>query len=141
MKKINIAVTFLLMTLVGVHPVLGGIEINHVDVNYGLNSVTVSMDYTLDGIEKLYMMFIGGDSIKDRIADMFSGENIEIKSINDTRAVVEIHNCVEFNGEKYIFHGIDLPGIINSITLRFPSGLEIGYEDARGIPQAIYPGF
>ncbi len=120
MKKIRVAMVFLLMILIGIHPAFAGIEIKHMDVDYGLNSVTIRMEYTLDGIEKLYMVFIGGDSLKDRITEMFSGENIEIKSINDTQAIVELYNCVEFNGEKYIFHGIDLPGIIDSITLRFP---------------------
>lgn len=124
--------------LMAIHPVLAGIEIKHLDVSYGVDKVTVKMEYALDGIEKLYMVLIGGDSIKDKILEIFSGEDVRIESINETQAVIEINNCVEFNGVRYVFHGIEIPGTVDTITLRFPSGLVISYSEAEGIPSATY---
>lgn len=117
----------------------GDLSIDEMVVTYGTTGITLKITYGLSGLDKFYMIFIGADSVKEKLQNLFSGfDDIEFIAINDTVAVIRLNNCISFVNSSYVFTGYNLGENVGNITLKFPNGLSIDYTDTDRIPPATF---
>ena len=90
---------------------------------------TFNIEYELDMIARVYVMFLGTGSIEPAIYDIFSDFNdIQVLSVREDNAVVKVRNVSYHDPEQggnIFFHDSHNLGItVDTFILVFPSGVE-----------------
>jgi len=108
------------------------LTITSMNVSYGYSNVTVTINYKLNGIQKIGVVLFGAEEIKDEIMKMIDGR-FRIERVGMSSAVITF-NVTDF-GDYVYFPGAKLHEDVNA-TLTFPGNLSIRVADINEIPAA-----
>ncbi len=100
------------------------LTITSVNVSYGYKNVTVTINYTLNDIQKLGVVLFGAGEIRNDILKMVRG-SFKIDRVDMNSAVLTF-NVEDFGGYVY-FPGAKLSETVN-MTLVFPGNLTIPFK-------------
>jgi len=104
---------------------------------------TFNIEYELDMIARMYVLFLGTGSIEPAIYDIFSDFNdIQVLSVREDNAVVKVRNVSYHDpeqGGKIFFHDSHNLGItVDTFILVFPSGVERTFSDVSTTPNTFF---
>ncbi len=110
------------------------LAVTSMNVHYGYSNVTVTINYELNGIQKLGVFLFGANQIKDEITKLINGTNFEIEKVDINQAVLKFNttNC----GNYVYFKGVKLNQRVN-MTLTFPNNVTLFLNNSDEIP-AVY---
>jgi hypothetical protein len=105
------------------------IHVNSITMTLEGSDATFNIEYELDMIARVYVMFLGTGSIEPAIYDIFSDFNdIQVVSVREDNAVVKVRNVSYHDPEQggnIFFHDSHNLGItVDTFILVFPSGVE-----------------
>ncbi len=105
------------------------IHVNSITMTLEGPDATFNIEYKLDMIARVYVMFLGTGSIEPAIYDIFSDFNdIQVLSVREDNAVVKVRNVSYHDPEQggdIFFHDSHNLGItVDTFILVFPSGVE-----------------
>lgn len=105
------------------------IHVNSITMTLEGPDATFNIEYELDMIARVYVMFLGTGSIEPAIYDIFSDFNdIQVLSVREDNAVVKVRNVSYHDPEQggnIFFHDSHNLGItVDTFILVFPSGVE-----------------
>ncbi|MCD4842848.1 MAG: hypothetical protein K8R08_12755 [Methanosarcinales archaeon] len=105
------------------------IHVNSITMTLEGPDATFNIEYDLDIIARVYVMFLGTGSIEPAIYDIFSDFNdIQVLSVREDNAVVKVRNVSYHDPEQggnIFFHDSHNLGItVDTFILVFPSGVE-----------------
>ncbi len=114
--------------------ILALLTITSMNVHYGYSNVTVTINYTLNDIQKLGVFLFGANQIKDEITKLINGTNFEIEKVDVNQAILKFNtsDC----GNYVYFKGVKLNRKVN-MTLTFPNNVRLVLNDTDEIP-AVY---
>ncbi len=104
---------------------------------------TFNIEYELDFIARMYVLFLGTGSIEPAIYDIFNDfDNIEVLSVREDSAVVKVRNVSYQDpeqGENMFFHDShDLGTTVDTFILVFPSGVKRTFFDVSTTPNTFF---
>jgi hypothetical protein len=104
---------------------------------------TFNIEYELDMIARMYVLFLGTGSIEPAIYDIFNDfDNIQVLSVREDNAVVKVRNVSYHDPEQggnILFHDSHNLGIIvDTFTLVFPSGVERTFSNVSTTPNTFF---
>ncbi len=114
--------------------ILALLTITSMNVHYGYSNVTVTINYTLNDIQKLGVFLFGANKIKEEITKLINGTGFEVERVDMNRAVLKF-NTTDCGGYVY-FEGVRLNRRVN-MTLYFPDNVTLYINDTDEIP-AVY---
>ena len=105
------------------------IHVNSITMTLEGPDATFNIEYELDMIARMYVLFLGTGSIEPAIYDIFSDFNdIQVLSVREDNAVVKVRNVSYHDPEQggnIFFHDSHNLGItVDTFILVFPSGVE-----------------
>jgi len=105
------------------------IHVNSITMTLEGPDATFNIEYDLDIIARVYVMFLGTGSLEPAIYDIFSDFNdIQVLSVREDNAVVKVRNVSYHDPEQggnIFFHDSHNLGItVDTFILVFPSGVE-----------------
>jgi hypothetical protein len=104
---------------------------------------TFNIEFELDIIAQMYVLFLGTGSIKSAIYDIFDDfDNVEVLSVRKDGAVVKVRNVSYHDpkqGGNMFFHDShNLGTIVDTFKLVFPSGVERIFYDVSTTPNTFF---
>ncbi len=104
---------------------------------------TFNIEYELDMIARMYVLFLGTGSIEPAIYDIFSDFNdIQVLSVREDNAVVKVRNVSYHDPEQggnILFHDSHNLGItVDNFILVFPSGVERTFSNVSTTPNTFF---
>ncbi len=104
---------------------------------------TFNIEYELDFIARMYVLFLGTGSIEPAIYDIFNDfDNTEVLSVREDSAVVKVMNVSYQDpeqGENMLFHDShNLGTTVDTFILIFPSGRVRTFSDLSATPNTFF---
>ncbi len=111
---------------------------------------TFNIEYELDLIAKVYVMFLGTGSIEPAICDLFNDfDNIQVLSVREDNAVVKVMNVSyqdpeqsyqdpEQGGNMFFHDSHNLGTTVDTFILVFPSGVKRTFSDVSTTPNTFF---
>lgn len=104
---------------------------------------TFNIEYELDMIARMYVLFLGTGSIEPAIYDIFNDfDDVEVLSVMEDNAVVKVRNVSYHDPEQGVnmfFHDSHNLGItVDIFKLIFPSGVERIFYDVSTTPNTFF---
>ena len=104
---------------------------------------TFNIEYELDMIARVYVLFLGTGSIEPAIYGLFDDfDNIQVLSVREDSAVVKVMNVSYHDPEQggnMFFHDSHNLGItVDTFILLFPSGIKRTFSDVSTTPNTFF---
>ncbi|MBC2698622.1 MAG: hypothetical protein HF976_04425 [ANME-2 cluster archaeon] len=104
---------------------------------------TFNIEFELDIIAQMYVLFLGTGSIKSAIYDIFDDfDNVEVLSVRKDSAVVKVMNVSyhdpEQGGNMFFHDSHNLGTNVYTFKLVFPSGVERIFYDVSTTPNTFF---
>jgi len=119
------------------------IHVNSITMTLEGPDATFNIEYKLDIIAKVYVMFLGTGSIEPAIRDLFNDfNNVQIISVREDNAVVKVRNVSyqdpEQGGNMFFHNSHSLGTTVDTFILVFPSGLERTFSNVSTTPNTFF---
>jgi len=104
---------------------------------------TFDIEYELNMIARMYVLFLGTGSIEPAIYDIFNDfDNVEVQSVREDNAVVKVRNVSyhdpEQGGNMFFHDSHNLGTNVGTFKLLFPSGVERIFYDVSATPNTFF---
>jgi hypothetical protein len=104
---------------------------------------TFNIEYKLDIIAKMYVLFLGTGGMEPAIHDLFNDfDNIQVLSVREDNAVVKVMNVSYYDpehGGNIFFHDSHKLGTtVDTFKLVFPSGAERIFYNVSNTPNTFF---
>lgn len=104
---------------------------------------TFNIEYELDIIAKVYVLFLGTGSIEPTIYGLFDDfDNIQVLSVREDNAVVKVMNVSyqdpEQGGNMFFHDSHNLGTTVDTFILVFPSGVKRTFSDVSTTPNTFF---
>lgn len=119
------------------------LHVNTITMELDGPDATISVDYELDIIARLYVLFLGSGNIEPAIIELFEDfEDVRVVSIRDDHAVVKAmnvsHEDQEGAGGLYFHDSHSLGTTVDTFVLVFPSGVSRTFTDVSATPNTFF---
>ena len=119
------------------------LQVRYITMTLEGQDATFNIEYELDIIARMYVLFLGTGSLELAIYDIFSDFNdIQVLSVREDNAVVKVRNVSYHDleqGGNIFFHDSHNLGItVDKFILVFPSGVERTFSNVSTTPNTFF---
>jgi hypothetical protein len=115
------------------------IHIDSMEINFNKTDADVQIQYHLSPFAQVYMFMFGSKNLEPKIEDIFFDfENIEVRRIGRSSALIHVNNISRQNDEYYLHDSRELGMQPDLLTLVYPDRTRQNIEHAKATPDIFY---
>jgi len=115
------------------------IHIDSMVIEFNKTDADVQIKYRLSPFAQIYMFMFGSRHLEPKIEDIFFDfENVEIRRIGRTSALIHVGNISRQNDEYYLHDSRELGMQPDVLTIVYPDRSRQNIENAKATPPIFY---